>query len=195
MTSSTLSIRYSSTFIECQRTLESARRFLRMSACGLGLACTLMLSSILAAQVPDPVSAAQVPQGDGHHYIGMGAETVNPADGSVSFDLPIQLPAGRGISMPFGTSLQWSSATLRHQREYEWAPLVDAMEPSVHPMGLPLCGERLDLRSPITDWPEQAGRASYKPIDEPNQRLHRQRELRASRLRWRPAHPQRWRHV
>src|SRR5262249_52523029 len=55
------------------------------------------------AQVPDPINAAQAPiPGSEHHYIGMGGETVNPADGSVSFDLPIQLPPGRGITMPFG---------------------------------------------------------------------------------------------
>lgn len=54
------------------------------------------------AQVIDPVTAAQAPvSGAGHHYIGIGTETVNPADGSVSFDLPIQTPPGRGLSFPF----------------------------------------------------------------------------------------------
>jgi hypothetical protein len=47
------------------------------------------------------MAQAPVP-GVGHHYIGMGTETVNPADGSVSFDLPIQTPPGRGHSFPFG---------------------------------------------------------------------------------------------
>jgi len=55
------------------------------------------------AQVVDPVTSAQAPvPGVGHHYIGMGTETVNPADGSVNFDLPIQTPTGRGLSFPFG---------------------------------------------------------------------------------------------
>ncbi|HKW65092.1 MAG TPA: hypothetical protein VJN89_21230 [Candidatus Acidoferrum sp.] len=55
------------------------------------------------AQVPDPTIAAQAPQpGVGHHYIGNGTETVNPADGSLSFDLPLQPPAGRGLSASFG---------------------------------------------------------------------------------------------
>src|SRR5215469_11496831 len=63
----------------------------------------LALSLSAAAQVPDPLNAAQAPvPGSDHHYIGMGGETVNPADGSVSFDLPIQLPSGRGLNMPFG---------------------------------------------------------------------------------------------
>jgi hypothetical protein len=58
-----------------------------------------------AAQVPDPISAAMVPiPGVGHHYIGMGAETVNPADGSLSFNLPLQPPPGRGLSFPFGVN-------------------------------------------------------------------------------------------
>lgn len=56
-------------------------------------------------QVIDPVSAAQEPiSGAGHHYIGVGAETVNPADGSVSFDLPIRTPTGRQLTLPFGIS-------------------------------------------------------------------------------------------
>ena len=60
-------------------------------------------SATTRAQVPDPVTAAQAPiPGVGHHYIGMGAETVNPADGTPSFDLPIQTPAGRGLSFAFG---------------------------------------------------------------------------------------------
>jgi hypothetical protein len=62
-----------------------------------------LVPATLMAQVPDPINAAQAPiPGSEHHYIGMGAETVNPADGSVSFNLPVQLPPGRGMSMPFG---------------------------------------------------------------------------------------------
>jgi YD repeat-containing protein len=64
---------------------------------------TLPFARDCDAQVVDPVTAAQAPvPGVGHHYIGMGSETVNPADGSVNFDLPIQTPAGRGLSFPFG---------------------------------------------------------------------------------------------
>lgn len=67
--------------------------------CGLALALTLSAF----AQVPDPVVAAQAPiPGAGHHYIGTGAETVNPADGSLSFDLPFDPAPGRQISLKFG---------------------------------------------------------------------------------------------
>jgi YD repeat-containing protein len=59
--------------------------------------------SVATAQVPDPTVAAEAPQpGVGHHYIGNGAETVNPADGSLSFDLRLQPPPGRGLSAMFG---------------------------------------------------------------------------------------------
>ena len=54
------------------------------------------------AQVSDPVVTALAPTPARHHHIGLGAETVNPADGSVTFDLPIQTPAGRQLSFPFG---------------------------------------------------------------------------------------------
>jgi RHS repeat-associated protein len=63
----------------------------------------LLAASVTCAQVSDPLVAAQAPiPGAGHHYIGIGAETVNPADGSLAFDLPLQSPAGRELSMPFG---------------------------------------------------------------------------------------------
>jgi RHS repeat-associated protein len=69
----------------------------------LALAALHLFSKNSCAQVVDPVTTAQAPvPGVGHHYIGMGTETVNPADGSVNFDLPIQTPAGRGLSFPFG---------------------------------------------------------------------------------------------
>ena len=68
----------------------------------LTFAIILPLSQDSGAQVVDPVTTAQAPvPGVGHHYIEMGAETVNPADGSVTFNLPIQMPAGRGLSFPF----------------------------------------------------------------------------------------------
>ena len=61
------------------------------------------------AQVPDPTIAARAPvPGVGHDYIGMGAETVNPADGSLSFNLPLNPPPGRQLSLPFG--IRYSSS-------------------------------------------------------------------------------------
>lgn len=64
----------------------------------------LVLSSFEAlGQVPDPTFAAEAPvSGAGHNYVGVGAETVNPADGSLTFDLPLEPPAGRQLSMKFG---------------------------------------------------------------------------------------------
>ncbi len=62
-----------------------------------------VLPIALLAQVSDPVVSAQAPiPGVGHHYIGIGAEIVNPADGSLTFDLPIQTPPGRQLSLPIG---------------------------------------------------------------------------------------------
>ena len=50
---------------------------------GLGVLCSFVLTLTLvsSAQVPDPITAAAAPvPGSGHHYIGTGVETVNPAD-------------------------------------------------------------------------------------------------------------------
>jgi hypothetical protein len=79
--------------------MPSIRLFIRL----LATSVFCIIATVAHAQVPDPVIAAQTPiPGSGHHYIGIGAETVNPADGSLSFDLPIQPPPGRQLSLPFG---------------------------------------------------------------------------------------------
>lgn len=63
----------------------------------------LIVPSRVAAQVPDPVLAESAPvPGSGHHYLGAPAETVNPADGSVSLEIPVLLPGGRRLTLPFG---------------------------------------------------------------------------------------------
>src|SRR5256714_2832192 len=63
----------------------------------------VLFANAATAQVPDPATTAQAPiPGSGHSYIGIGAETVNPVNGMLSFDLPIKTPAGRGLSFPFG---------------------------------------------------------------------------------------------
>lgn len=84
-----------------------------MRVAGLVLFALLLFVSALVpttlAQVPDPVAAGQTPiPGAGHHYIGAGSETVNPADGSLSFNLPIQTPPGRQLSFPF--AIRYSSS-------------------------------------------------------------------------------------
>jgi hypothetical protein len=73
------------------------------------LAGALCFTPLALAQVPDPAAANAAPiPGAGHHYIGVGTETVNPADGLLSFELPIQTPAGRQLTLPFG--FRYSSA-------------------------------------------------------------------------------------
>ena|SRR5438093_1495139 len=73
----------------------------------------VVFSATTNAQLPDPMQSALAPvPGVGHHYIGMGAETVSPVDGSVSFDLPIQTPPGREFSFPFG--IHYGSAEQYH---------------------------------------------------------------------------------
>src|SRR5579862_3325188 len=40
--------------------------------------------------------------GTGHDYLHGASETVNPANGSVSIRIPMPLPKGRGLNIPFG---------------------------------------------------------------------------------------------
>ena len=68
-----------------------------------GIGLIVGLSSFAFAQVPDPATATQAPvPGDGHHNLGIGAETVNPADGSLTFDLPLHPAKGRQLDFTFG---------------------------------------------------------------------------------------------
>jgi len=88
------------------------------------LAFALSFAPVAFAQVPDPVVAAQAPQpGSEHSYIGLGAETVNPADGQVSFDLPIHTPAGRQLGFPFGihySHAEGSHLSNQNTNQFNW---------------------------------------------------------------------------
>lgn len=76
------------------------RKFRLLVLCSL---FTLIALAGTHAQVADPTAAAQAPvPSSGHDYIGMASETVSPANGMPSFELPIRTSAGRGLSFPFG---------------------------------------------------------------------------------------------
>jgi RHS repeat-associated protein len=54
------------------------------------------------AQLPVSNSPTMTPiPGAGHDYLNGPAETVNPANGSVSIRIPVIVPPGRGITLPF----------------------------------------------------------------------------------------------
>jgi hypothetical protein len=95
---------------------------------------TLALGSFANAQVPDPTFSAEAPvSGVGHHYVGLGAETVNPADGTLTFDLPIEPPAGRQISMKFGIRFsvneqEYLSNPGGFSGSLSWTPIYDTTQ-------------------------------------------------------------------
>jgi RHS repeat-associated protein len=73
---------------------------------GVGL---LLLAPTAIAQVPDPVVSAEAPKPSSEHsYLGNGIDTVDPATGLLTFELPLQTPAGRVLNFPFG--FHYSSA-------------------------------------------------------------------------------------
>jgi len=60
------------------------------------------LSPTASAQLPQPSDTTAVPiLGAGHDYLSGPAETVSPANGSVSIRVPAILPPGRGITLPY----------------------------------------------------------------------------------------------
>jgi len=78
-----------------------------MSPARLVRALFLLSAAIFFA----PSSIAQLPQasdttspptpGVGHNYIEAPAETVNPANGSVSIRIPLRISSGRQLTLPF----------------------------------------------------------------------------------------------
>ncbi len=73
-------------------------RMVRILFSILVLAC----SSVAFAQFPVVTNPTATPiPGAGHDYLQGPAESVNPASGSVSIRIPVIMPPGRGITLPF----------------------------------------------------------------------------------------------
>src|SRR5579863_30326 len=88
-------------------------RVLRILFSILVLAC----SSVAFAQFPVVTSPTATPiPGAGHDYLKGPAESVNPATGSVSFLIPVIIPPGRGVSLPFSFAYDSSGANYLSSR-------------------------------------------------------------------------------
>jgi RHS repeat-associated protein len=71
----------------------------------------LLFLALLSLSIFAPYSRGQIPPsssttstpvpGAGHDYLGGVNETVNPVNGSVSVRIPVIMPPGRGITLPF----------------------------------------------------------------------------------------------
>ncbi|HWO27760.1 MAG TPA: hypothetical protein VNO32_03085, partial [Candidatus Acidoferrum sp.] len=74
----------------------------RLFAVLLLLLSTLVLAPLSKAQLPPSSSTTSTPvPGAGHDYLGGQADTVNPANGSISLRIPVIMPPSRGITLPF----------------------------------------------------------------------------------------------
>jgi RHS repeat-associated protein len=67
--------------------------------------CSLLSLALIApasrAQIPNAGDTTSTPAPGMHDYLGSPAETVNPANGSVSIRIPVPIPPGRGLTLPF----------------------------------------------------------------------------------------------
>jgi hypothetical protein len=88
----------------------------RLLATGL-VVFALWFASVARAQITNPPDPVNRPIPGGHDYIHMLSETVNPADGSVSLDIKLPTPAGRGISVPF--SITYNSGGAYYLSSYQ----------------------------------------------------------------------------
>ena len=62
---------------------------------------TLFLAPTAFAQIPNATDTTATPAPGGHDYLHAPLETVNPANGSVSIRIPVRLPQGRLLTVPF----------------------------------------------------------------------------------------------
>jgi RHS repeat-associated protein len=75
-------------------------------------AMVALLAPACLAQLPPVSNTTSTPiPGAGHDYLGGPAETVNPANGSVSIRLPVILPISRGITLPFSFAYDTSGVS------------------------------------------------------------------------------------
>src|SRR5207245_11441046 len=67
------------------------------------LLLALVAASLAWGQITTVNDMTSVPvPGSWHDYIHLLNETINPANGSCSVRIQVPMPAGRGISIPFG---------------------------------------------------------------------------------------------
>jgi hypothetical protein len=72
-----------------------------------------VLAPACHAQLPPISSTTSTPiPGAGHDYLSGPAETVNPANGSVSIRIPVVIPPSRGITLPFSFSTTPTASTI-----------------------------------------------------------------------------------
>src|SRR5260370_20747829 len=77
------------------------------------LLLALVAASLAWGQITTVNDMTSVPvPGSGREYIHLLNETVNPANGSLSVRIQVPMPAGRGISIPFGFSYDSNTAIL-----------------------------------------------------------------------------------
>jgi RHS repeat-associated protein len=123
-------------------------RFVGLSGFSLSslFLAVLLFSSSAGAQIPPSTSTTSTPiPGAGHDYLGGVAESVNPVNGSVSFRIPVSMPPGRGITLPFSFAydsngvnyiapyglITWASPTSSITSQSGWSesvPVVDNSE-------------------------------------------------------------------
>lgn len=73
----------------------------------------VVTASLLQAQITSITDSTTTPiEGAGHDYIHLLSETVNPANGSLSFRLEVPIPKGRGLTIPF--SFDYDSNAVNH---------------------------------------------------------------------------------
>lgn len=69
-----------------------------------------LLAPAALAQIPSASDTTSTPAPGAHNYLGSPVETVNPANGSASIRIPVRMPPGRQLTMPFSFAYDTNGA-------------------------------------------------------------------------------------
>src|SRR6266704_2170936 len=82
----------------------------------LAIVFTWVIGPAALAQIPNATNTTATPAPGMHDYLGSSAETVNPANGSVSIRVPVRMAQGRQFTLPFSFAYDSNGAFYVSQR-------------------------------------------------------------------------------
>src|SRR6266568_3019584 len=95
----------------------------------------LAAAPLSRAQMPPAGNTTSTPAPGGHDYFNSPVETVNPANGSVSVRIPVRVPPGRQVTVPFSFAYDSNGAFYIGPATTGGAPTYSTIPSSVNSLG------------------------------------------------------------
>jgi RHS repeat-associated protein len=95
----------------------------------------LLLPSAAFPQIPPAGNTTSTPAPGDHNYFHSPVETVNPANGSVSIRIPVRMPSGRQLTLPFSFAYDSNGAFYMGPPSTGGAPRYETIPVSINSQG------------------------------------------------------------